>query len=195
MTQPTPPNKPAPVLVLFLLLPLTGIVVALLMVAAERRAAPPTPEPLTRSQAQLINYNAPGFRLERLDGSMVTLADYAGTPLFLNFWQTTCEPCRREMPAFMDFFASEESAGLALLTVNFGEKDEEVRRFFAQYDIVGVPVAMDYSSDVRRAYGVANIPVTFIIDADGIVRYMHIGEMTERNIRQYAEIIRVESRN
>lgn len=198
MTQETQPkNSPAPALVLFLLLPLAGIVIALLMVAAERRnvAILPTQEPLTRSQAQLIDYNAPDFTLEGLEGNSVSLADYAGQPLFINFWQTTCEPCRREMPAFMDFFGSEEGADIALLTVNFGETGEDVRRFFAQYDIVGIPVVLDYDSMTRRAYGVANIPVTFIVDSKSVVRYMHIGEMTARNIRQYAELIRLDSAN
>ncbi|MCS6836242.1 MAG: TlpA family protein disulfide reductase [Anaerolineae bacterium] len=198
MTQNLPPNdqgKPSPLLVLFLVLPLLGILAALLMLASER----PGPQSIVVGQlpaadlntASLINFQAPPFDLVNLDGQPVSLADYAGRPLILNFWQTTCEPCKREMPTFAEFL--EDQSDVALLAVSIEETSEQVRAFFAELDMLPVPVALDVDGSARRAYGIAGLPTTYVIDDEGVVRYMHLGEMNALQLRQYAEIILADS--
>lgn len=182
---PTPPNKPSRALIVFLIVPILGIIIALAMVATENtRTAPALPNGITTNQASLINFNAPLFELSLLEGETVSLEQYRGKVLFLNFWQTTCEPCKREMPTFADFLADYgEEANI--LAINFDETPEQIQAFLDEYNIQGVPIALDESSRTRRSYGIANIPVTFIIDANGIVRNMKLGEMTYENMVSY----------
>jgi len=198
--SPTPPNpdqgKPSPWLVVFLVLPLLGILAALLMLASAPPAGPQSitvgePPPADLNSASLINFQAPPFSLVNLDGQPVSLQDYAGRPLILNFWQTTCEPCKREMPAFAEFIEDQDE--VALLAISIEETSEQVRSFFAELDMLPVPTALDVEGSARRAYGIAGMPTTYIIDDAGIVRYMHLGELSSLQLRQYAEIILLDS--
>jgi len=189
-TGDAPPRSshPAPALLVFLVIPLLGIFVALLMIALE----PPAPPEATTADLQarsmsLIDYAAPHFELSDMNGERVTLADYAGQPLFLNFWQTTCAPCVRELPAFAEFDAEQEQA--AVLAINFDETSQDIRRFFEENDISGVPVALDPDSGVRRSYGVEFIPTTFVIDGDGVVRFIKLGELTYDEMGDYLDIL------
>lgn len=193
--QPAPENRPSMGLVVFLVVPLVGILVALVMIAtsgqnnAAQNRLNNAPEVVQRNAAALINFTAPDFALTDLDGNPVSMADYAGKTLFLNFWQTTCAPCVRELPAFADFAAASDGDAVAVLAVNFDETSQDVRNFFSEYDISGVPVALDPDSSVRRTYGVVQIPVTFIITPDGVVRQMHLGEMTFDDMEQYLVLV------
>ena len=121
----TPPEKrletdggrPSPVLIVLLVIPLTGILIALLMIATNMDAFQTTTSDAPRTSNTLINYPAPAFELRNLDGQPVSLSDYEGKTLFLNFWQTTCAPCIEELPDFADFQA-EYGDTAAVLAVN-----------------------------------------------------------------------------
>jgi len=186
----TPPDqKPSPVLVVLLIIPLLGILVALLMIATNpnARAASTLPGGLNPQSASLINFNAPAFDVLDPNGDMFSLLDYEGRVVFLNFWQTTCEPCKEEMPDFQRFAREQGNEGAAVIAINFGESTETVRQWLAANDIVGLTVGMDYESRIQRAYGVANIPTTFIIDENGVVTYMKLGAMTLDEMYEYAD--------
>ncbi len=186
MTNNTPESPPSvehtdkhtsPALLVFLAIPVLGILVALLMVANEgNRTSNALPSNMNPNTASLVNFVAPQFELERLEGGIVKLEDYRGKVLFLNFWQTTCEPCKREMPAFVDFL-EDNGSDVALLAINFDESADQINAFLQENGIDGIPIALDSNSAVRRSYGIANIPVTFIIDVNGVVRNMRLGEM------------------
>lgn len=189
----TQPAKPARALWVFLILPLMGILAALLMLSTNQTANPnATLESIDVFAPRLVNYPAPDFKLTDLNGETVRLTDYKGRPLLLNFWQTTCEPCIREMPAFQEFIQLQGENGVAVLAINFEETPEQVRSFFADIDVAGIRVAMDIDSTVRKAYGVFQIPVTFAIDAQGTVQAMKLGAMTLEDMESYAAIARGE---
>ncbi len=185
----TPEQKPSPVLVVLLIIPLVGILVALLMIATDpnTRAASTLPGDLNPQSASLINFKAPAFDVLDPNGEMFSLLDYEGRVIFLNFWQTTCEPCKKEMPDFQRFAREQGDDGVAVITINFGESTETVRQWLAANDIVGLTVGLDYESRIQRAYGVANIPTTFVIDEQGIVTYMKLGAMTLDEMYEYAD--------
>lgn len=186
------PNKPSPVLVIFAIVPLLAILAAMLMVALQPTQATVTADTvnsLNYSANNYLNKEAPFFELVTLDGRVVTLDDYAGKTLFLNFWQTTCPPCVRELPAFSEFAHDKTSQDIEVLAVNFDETSERITNFLAEIDVVGLPVALDPTSDVRRTYGVRDIPVTFMIDGDGIVRYWKLGEMDYFEMEEYAALM------
>ena len=195
--QPIPTDDigtPSPALVVFLVLPLLGILAALVMVAMDLRDQRALQNPdLTidpvQSAPTLVNYPAPEFTLNNLDGQEVALSDYRGKIVYLNFWQTTCPPCIEEMPDFRDFINDTNPDEVALLTVNVDETVTDVNEFFARIDLQGIPVVMDTNSEVRRAYGVQGFPVTFIIDAEGVVRFMNIGLLTYDDMEEYLELM------
>lgn len=187
----TEQGNPSPVLVIFLVLPLLGILAALLMVASEirnQRAEQAILPQVTANPSSLVNYAAPDFTLSMLDGQPIALSDYRGKTLFLNFWQTTCVPCITEMPEFLDFMADQNPDEVALLAVNVAETLTLVREFFATNDIIGIPTAMDSDSIVRNQYGVVGFPMTFIINAEGVVRSLFIGGMTYDDMQAALEL-------
>lgn len=187
--QPATSGKPAPILIVFLIIPLLGILMALLMVASELTQASAADGLIAAisNPAILVNSSAPDFTLPRLDSGIVSLEDYRGRILFLNFWQTTCVPCVTELPEFIEFMSEQNPEEVALLAVNFEESAETIRAFLARHNIVGLPIALDLQSTVRREYGIQGIPVTFVIDAQGTVRYTNIGALTLDDMQAYLE--------
>ena len=184
-----PDRSPSPTILILLIIPLFGIFVALLMLALETRqqpAAAPTFAPAP--PRTVVNFKAPSFELPLLDGiTLVSPSDYAGRPLFLNFWATWCQPCVRELPAFEEFIAedSAESNGPALLTINLGETAAEISSFLAEIGVQNLPVAMDINQVVKLDYGVQNLPTTFVIDGEGRVRHLKLGEMKFEEMDAY----------
>lgn len=170
-------------------MPLLGIIAALVMVIQNERQQNPDvidlPAELERRAAALINYTAPAFSVTDHEGNPVSLEDYKGRIVFLNFWSTDCPPCVRELPAFAQFASEQGETGAAVLTVNMGETPETVRDFFAKNDVQGLRVAMDTDLTVGGQYGIIARPVTYIIDGDGIVRSMKAGEITIEEMDEY----------
>jgi peroxiredoxin len=184
-------EKPSLVLVIFLIIPLLGILAALLMVVNELQASRGNALPTLNNPAELANYIAPEFTLNDLNGQPVSLSDYRGKILFLNFWQTTCPPCVEEMPDFMAFM-DEQPEDVAWLTINVEESPQTIREFFAVHNFIGVPVVLDPESQMRYAYGVFAFPVNFVIDKEGIVRYVQIGQLSYEDMNNLVATVRGE---
>lgn len=186
-------RSPAPTLLVLLILPLFGIFIALLMLALETRQRPePDPAFAPAPSRTVVNFKAPEFELPLLDGlTLVSPSDYAGRPLFLNFWATWCQPCVRELPAFEAFIAehSDNEDGPALLTINLGETAAEISGFLAEIGVRNLPVAMDINQVVKLDYGVQNLPTTFVIDGEGRVRHLKLGEMKLEEIEAYLKTL------
>ncbi len=189
----TAKNSPSPTALILLILPLLAILVALMMLALEiRPQAAPTPTFAPAPPRSVLDFPAPDFQLPLLDGvTLVSPDDYAGRPLFLNFWATWCVPCVRELPA-LEEFAAEHSAdpdGPALLAINLGETAAQVEGFLREIGVSELPVALDINQVVKRDYGVQNLPTTFVIDREGTVRYMKLGEMTYDEMQVYLDAL------
>ena len=110
---------------------------------------------------------AADFRLPSLSGGEVSLADFRGRLVLLNFWATWCEPCRREMPGLEHLARRYRDRGLTVLAIN--EDDDggaRAARFVARYALT-YPVLLDRDSAVGRRYGVRALPMSYLIDAQG----------------------------
>lgn len=195
--KPTrPANQPAPALLVLLIVPVVGLLIAAVMLLDNVRqsANPPTPLPVTAPpMATLPNPNAMvdaeilDFSLPSLNGGTLTLSGFRGRPIFLNFWATWCEPCQRELPAFQQF-AQEQSAipdGAVIIAVNLGETRGAVETYLRSVGVSGIPIALDEEGTVADQYGVFNLPVTFIIDRQGVVRQPHFGELKLDDLAAY----------
>ena len=111
-----------------------------------------------------------------LQSNPVRLSDFRGRVLVLNFWATWCPPCRAELPtlrALPDWFGEDKVAVLAL---NFQEAGRTVRRFLETSDLK-LPVALDPSGDIARAWGIRAFPTTVLVDRQGKPRQIVQGEV------------------
>jgi peroxiredoxin len=198
---PQPPRqKLSPVLLIFLILPVVMLIAAGVMMlnssapgtsAIPTPAAvtlPPMPTPISLEDTPILD-----FELTALDGQTVQLSDYNGRVVFLNFWATWCEPCKREMPTFDTFMAEQPADGAVVLAVNVEESADLVRQFLDEYDITRLTIPMDTEAEVAGLYGVFQLPITYIIDTTGIVRYPKLGEITRAEMDMYLQALAEES--
>ena len=109
-------------------------------------------------------------------GRRVTLADFKGRVLVLNFWASWCEPCRAEMPTLQQLPQVLGEDRVAVLAVNFKEGPRRIAQF-TQAAGVTLPVALDPQGDVARAWGVKVFPTTVLIDPSGRARQRIRGEV------------------
>ncbi|MGH7347126.1 MAG: TlpA family protein disulfide reductase, partial [Candidatus Rokuibacteriota bacterium] len=118
----------------------------------------------------------PTLALKDLAGASHTLADYQGRVLLLNFWATWCEPCRAEMASMHKLQERLSGRPFAVVLVNYGEARARVADFVKR-EAIGSPVLLDPNQDAPRAWRVRLLPSSFLIGADGRVRYSVIGEI------------------
>jgi peroxiredoxin len=132
---------------------------------------------------------APNFRLKDLNGSEITLSDYEGKVLYINFWATWCPPCRAEIPDFIQFYKEYKAQGLEVLGVSVDQMSAEKVLAFAKANGMNYPVAM-YTMDLINDYRPGNsIPTTIVIDRKGRIRHKQVGMMSkEMLIRIFQEI-------
>lgn len=167
---------------------------ALLLASCAPPAAPsvsiPTADsiPTVEPVASVIREGsaAPGFTLKTLDGGTVSLSDYLGRPVFINFWASWCGPCRTEMPAIIAAYAAHKDAGLEVLAVNATQLDllDDVKAFVAEFKMP-FAVLLDEDNHVIESYSIPGLPSSVFVDARGIVRGVNVGPMTPDVIEKY----------
>lgn len=186
--QSPPTGRPSPVLIVFLIFPLLGLIAALVIALSDSgvlSGPPPTPLPVTLANTSLIDQPAPNFELTGLAGESFRLSSYRGRVVFLNFWATWCEPCQRELPTFSQYIVDNGEEGAAILAVNVDEPVETISAYFDEKGITGIPVLLDDSLEVYDAYAINRMPTTYVIDATGVVRYVHYGELHAEDMDAY----------
>ena len=109
---------------------------------------------------------APDFTLEDLSGKRVSLKQFRGRVVFLNFWATWCVPCREEMPAMEKLHRELKDEGLEVVAVNFKENSQQVRKFFDELGLTFTAL-LDKDGAVSEEYGVWSLPLSYFIDRRG----------------------------
>jgi len=117
---------------------------------------------------------APNFQLPNLGGQSVSLSDFQGKPVLINFWASWCRPCVYEMPYIQEVFEEWSGQGLVVLAINIGESLSQVKEFMESHDL-SFPVLLDMEGKVAEQYNIGGIPTTFSVDKDGIIQAMRVG--------------------
>ena len=117
---------------------------------------------------------APDFSLVDPDGKLVSLADFRGKPVLVNFWATWCPSCQLEMPFLQQVNDNWKDKGLIMLAIDSGESPAKVKEFFTGKGL-SLPVLFDFTGSTSDRYGVSAIPTTFFIDATGVIKQKMVG--------------------
>ena len=117
---------------------------------------------------------APNFSLPDQAGGLVSLEDYSGQVVLINFWASWCGPCREEMPLLNELHTRYEPLGFTMLAINVEEDSSAANNFLSGMP-VNFPVLYDRENSVSKLYDVIAMPSTVIIGRDGKVRYIHHG--------------------
>jgi peroxiredoxin len=126
---------------------------------------------------------APQFRLPSTTGETVALSQFRGKPVILAFFASWCHPCEEEMPALEDV-QREAGDEVQVLAVNYQDHIGTDSKDFVERLKVTYPALLEPEGDpVAADYGVHQIPQTFFIDADGVVRDRIYGESSRKDLQ------------
>jgi cytochrome c biogenesis protein CcmG/thiol:disulfide interchange protein DsbE len=126
---------------------------------------------------------APDFALRDLNGNSVSLNDYQGKVVFLNFWATWCPPCRQEIPGFIKVYDKYKDDGLVILGVAVSDRENAVKSFVDRNKI-NYPIAMGDAKIIEDYEPGQYIPATIVIDRSGNIHHKHVGYMEESQVEE-----------
>ena len=165
-----------------------GVILTLLVFLWEQPS-----QPSTAVSAHFVGKLAPDFTLPTLGGTEVSLSQFVGQPLLINFWASWCLPCREEMPKLVQSYEAHKAEGFMLLGVNLTYSDSvpDAQAFASEFKIT-FPVLLDKEGVVaEKMYQIPGIPTSVFVRRDGTIERIQVGVMTGRQIKQYvAEILR-----
>ena len=118
---------------------------------------------------------SPAFQLLDLEGNQISLSDYNGKVVLLNFWATWCAPCRVEMPAMESLYQDLNKDGLEVLAISIDPQGMVVTRPFQEAMGLTFTILHDADFRVGAAYGARTLPMTYLIDRKGIIRQRIFG--------------------
>lgn len=135
----------------------------------------------------LIGKPAPAFALPRLDDPQQTLKreDFLGKPWVLNVWASWCAPCREEHPLVIDL--ARRHASLPIVGLNYKDRPGDARAWLQRLGDPYTRTLIDFDGKVGIDFGVYGVPETFVIDAQGVVRFKHVGPLTVAVVRNKLE--------
>lgn len=114
---------------------------------------------------------APDFTLKTLDGEEVSLSDYRGKKVFLNFWASWCPPCRAEMPEMQEFHEKYgDEVEIIAVNATGTERSEAVMREYIEENGYTFTVLLDQDLTVNASYQALSLPTTYFINSQGIIQ-------------------------
>ena len=153
-------------------------------------AEPPAEDPESAEppaeETEQENPPAPDFTVTDADGNAVSLSDFLGKPVILNFWASWCGPCKMEMPDFDEAFAEYGDRihfVMVNLTDGYQETADTAKAFLETTDYT-FPVYFDTAQEGAIRYGVSAVPVTYFLDAEGYFVAMGQGMLTAEALQK-----------
>lgn len=131
-----------------------------------------------------VSYQAPRLSLENLDGTRASLADYLGQVILVNNWATWCPPCKAEMPDLQAFYETHQEQGFVLIGIESGSTAPDVAKFVTDYQLT-FPIWLDLQGEALEVFHNFNLPNSYVIDRNGIVRLTWTGAIREDVLEEF----------
>jgi len=106
------------------------------------------------------------INLKDLNGNNISLSDFNGKIVVLNFWTTWCPTCRIEMPSMEKLHQKLKNKDFAMVTINLQESASQVKAFFEEFKLTYTAL-LDSNGEVGASFGIRAIPTTYILDKTG----------------------------
>src|SRR5215471_19664868 len=127
-----------------------------------------------RAQPSASGNLAADFTVTDLDGKKLSLSDYKGKVVLLDFWATWCAPCREEIPHFVEMQQKLGPQGFQVIGISMDDEAKPVKEFYQQYRI-NYPLAVGDDKLAQSFGGVLGLPVNFLIDREGRIVKKYLG--------------------
>lgn len=141
-----------------------------------------------KNQETIPKEKAIDFKLMDLNGKNVSLSDFKGKKVLLNFWATWCPPCRAEMPDIEKLYQENKDSDLVILGVNLGEDTQTVKSFIDK-NKYNFNILLDSDQAVAIKYNIVSIPTSFFIDKEGNIVYKKVGAMSIEEMRDNVNLL------
>ena len=130
-----------------------------------------------------VNETAPDFTLTDLNGKRVTLSDFRGKVVLLNFWASWCPPCRMEIPGFQRFYEGYKNKGFVIIGLSLDDTGPSTVSSFVKKMGITYPIVMADSKVVRDYGNISAIPTSFLIDKNGRIVKKTMGMLLEGTLK------------
>jgi thiol-disulfide isomerase/thioredoxin len=130
---------------------------------------------------QDASFPAPNFTLPGLSGKDISLSQFKGKVVFLDFWATWCDACREEIPDLIRLYQEKNPKGLVVLGVSVDALGKSVVQPFVNQAQIPYPVVIA-GDHVPAGYDISGLPTAFLIDKNGIVRHEYIGAVSYEDV-------------
>ncbi len=153
-----------------------------------------TPAPNAAVSDPLIGHPAPNFSLATLrpstQQSQLSLSNFQGKPVVLNFWASWCDPCKQEMPLLENTWKQMQTQGknVVFLGIDFQDLNKDGISFLQQFSIT-YPIVLDTSGTVAFKYGITSLPVTIFINQHGTVISRVARQLTQQTLSSNLQLI------
>ena len=138
-------------------------------------------QPMTRPASAKVGAPAPTFQLADMDGKLVSLSQYRGRTVLLDFWATWCDSCQEEMPQLETAYRRHRDKGFTVLAASMDHQGRSaIAPFAAKYKLT-YPILLS-DGKTATAYGVFGLPTAYLIDNGGVIVQRYVGPIDAQTL-------------